>query len=414
VNAEIISVGTEILLGQIVNTNTSYLSAKLAGLGIDLYHHSTVGDNVNRLSKGLALAISRSDIVITTGGLGPTVDDITIQAAIAACSKIPQMNKKILSDIKDFFRKRGFRAIPPGAKKQATIPRGASWFKNAVGTAPGVAFEYRNKLIILLPGPPRELIPMFEKSVIPYLMKMGYRGNQILLTRTIRTVGLAESCVNAKVKKLLLLSGCLTVGIYAHLGEVHLKINAKARNKSAACKLIAPVEKNIIKLLGKYIYGKDDDTLEGVVAGKLKKRKKTICCAESATGGLLASRITDTSGSSLYFKMGIISYSNLSKEMLLHVSGKTIKRYGAVSEHVAVEMARGIAKLSGTDISVAITGIAGPTGGSLKKPIGLVYISIISENKRKTRKYCFLGNRRDVKWQASTAALDLIRNELLS
>jgi len=412
VNSEIIAVGTEILLGQIINSNSAYLSRKLAELGIDVYYHSTVGDNPNRLSQMLSMAISRSDIIFTTGGLGPTVDDITLKTVAQACSKRLLPNKNIIRDIQSYFKKKGLRRTPADAVRQASIPRDAAWFRNTVGTAPGLALKHRNSLIIMLPGPPRELNPMFENYVIPYLKRRKYAESRTLVTRTIRTTGLVESAVNKKMKKFLSISGLVTVGIYAHLGEVHLKISAKAKNPKAAERLIAPIERKIRKILGHYIYGTDKDELEDVIGRLLQKKRKTLSIAESCTGGMVSDKITDVSGSSAYFKMGVISYSNKAKEDLLSVSKETLKRYGAVSRPVALEMAKGVMRLSSSDVSVGITGIAGPTGGSRKKPVGLVYIAIARGKKAKVKECRFTGNRKDIKQQTQIAALDLIRREL--
>ncbi len=411
-NAEIIGIGTEILLGHIVNTNSAYLSRKLASLGINVYYHSTVGDNPARLASLLKLALSRSDIIFTTGGLGPTVDDITLSVITRVCFKNLDFNKDVLKDINSYFKRKGLKTTPQDAVKQAYIPEGAIRFKNTVGTAPGIFLKHWNRIIIALPGPPRELNPMFEKYIMPYLKKKGCAGDWTIKTRTVKTTGLVESLVNKKVKDLLSMSGDITVGIYAHLGEVHLKITAKDKDEKRANKRIKGVEKDIRRRLKDYIYGIDNDTLEEVVGKFLMRKKKTLSIAESCTGGLVANRITNVSGSSLYFKMGITAYSNQAKEKLLSVSRESIRKHGAVSKVVASEMAKGIGNLADTDISLGITGIAGPTGGTKKKPVGLVYISIITGKKRSTKEFRFTGNREEIKYQTSIAALDLIRRSL--
>jgi len=410
-NAEIIAVGTEILLGQIVNTNAAYLSRKLAQIGINVYCHSTVGDNYGRLLMALDIGLSRSDIVITTGGLGPTVDDITLSViAIAAYRKL-EKNNELLNDIRKYFLRKGIKSMPKCAERQAYVPVNSTWFKNELGTAPGIFIKHNNKIIIALPGPPRELEPMFEDYVIPHMRKNGYIKDETIITRTIKTTGLVESAVNSKVRDLLLLSGDVTVGIYAHLGEVHLKITAKMRLNRDKKGLIR-IEKEIRKRLSYYIYGVDSDSLEGVVGGLLIKKKKTLSIAESCTGGLVADRITNVSGSSSYFKMGVVAYSNEAKQNLLGVSNESLKKYGAVSAAIAKEMAEGVKKKAGTDVSLGITGIAGPTGGTKKKPVGLVYVSVIVGKKSKVREFRFTGTRQEIKHQTAIAALDMVRRVL--
>lgn len=408
--AEIISVGTELLLGHIVNTNAAYLSKKLALLGIDLYYQTTIGDNPARLASQLKQAFSRSDIVFTTGGLGPTVDDITLSSICSATFKELVFNKKIEKCIARHFRKRGLKKMPKDAARQAYIPSGARWFENNVGTAPGILIEHGEKIIFALPGPPRELIPIFKKNVIPYLKKKGLAGKWIIKTKTIKTVGLVEAEVNKIVKDLLSVGPATTLGIYVHLGEVDLKITSKAKDGKTAEREIKKLEKKIRKRLGKYIYGVDSESLEYVVGKMLAKNRKTLAIAESCTGGLIANRITNVSGSSKYFKMGIVAYSNEAKVNLLGVSKDKIKKYGAVSKQVALDMAKGVKRLSKADVGLGITGIAGPKGATRKKPIGLVYIAVAGDKIKTVKKCLFIGSREEIKLQASIAALNLIRN----
>ncbi len=368
-------------MGHIVNTNASYLSRKLAEIGIDVYHHITVGDNPARLANSIRTALSRSDIVITTGGLGPTVDDITVETVSALISK-----------------------------KLARIIR------NRVGTAPGLVAEEGDKTIVCLPGPPRELEPMFEKDIIPYFRKklrvrgIGYRG--IIKSRFIKITGLPESQVNSKVKDLLNLRPPTTVGIYAKLGEVDLKIMAKAKAEVKAKKAIRKIENIINKRLKNYIFGYDDETLEGAVGKILAKKKKTLAVAESCTGGLVSNRITDVGGSSKYFTMAVVAYSNEAKENILGVPKSLIVKYGAVSKEVALAMAKGVKFLGCVDVALSVTGIAGPTGGTKRKPVGLVYIALVTDKKRLAKELRFNGSRQDIKFQATQAALDMIRKNL--
>ena len=385
-NAEIISIGTELLLGHILNTNTAFLSQKLAESGIDVYNTSVVGDNPRRLVESLKEALNRSDIVITTGGLGPTVDDITIETLSKFIGKVR-----------------------------------IKWIKNRVGTAPGLIIDHEGKVIICLPGPPRELNPMFEDDILPYLssapLRVRYavdnRRSWTLKTRTIKITGLAESQVNKVVKDLLELKPPTTVGIYAKLGEVDLKIMSKAKNEKIALGAIRKIEKKICSRLKDHIFGYDNDTLESAVGKRLISKKKTIAVAESCTGGLLSGRMTDVSGSSTYFTMGLVAYSNLVKVARLGVDEKVLMKFGAVSKEIACQMASGIRILAGTDIGIGITGIAGPTGGTRNKSVGLVYIAFDMKDQAPfVREFRFKGSREEVKFQATQAALDLIRRNV--
>ena len=407
--AEIISIGTEILLGHIVNTNTSYLSKKLASIGIDVYYHTTVGDNPGRLVSAVRKALSRSDIVFTTGGLGPTVDDITLSGISKALSRKLIYDKKIEKYIKTYFTKRKLSNIPEETLRQAYIPKGSVWFENKVGTAPSIAVKLGKKVLIALPGPPRELIPLVEKNIIPFLKKNKFSGKHIIKTRTLKVTGIIEVEVNKIVKDLLSIGPKTTLGIYVHLGEVDLKITSKANNLSTANHEISKLEKELRKRLGNYIFGSDGDTLESVVGKLLLKNKKTLSIAESCTGGLIQNRITNVNGSSKYFSGGVVSYSNELKTSLLKVSKKEIKKYGAISKEVALSMAEGIRKITASRIALGVTGIAGPLGATKKKPVGLVYISLVDKKFKIVKEYRFVGSREDIKLLSSNAALDLLR-----
>jgi len=343
------------------------------------------------------------------GGLGPTVDDITAFSICKATSRELVFEKKIKNLIIGHYKKRGLKATPKDAIRQAYIPSGSRWFTNRVGTAAGILIEQGKKAIIALPGPPRELIPIFEDNVVPYLKKKSPAGNWTIKTKRIKVVGLVEARVNSIVKDLLSIGPETTLGIYVHLGEVELKINSKARNERIAGREIEKIEKKIRKRLGKYIYGTDDESLEFVIGKMLAGRRKTLAIAESATGGLIANRITNISGSSRYFKTGIIAYSNKAKEDLLAVPADKIKKYGAVSKEVALLMAKGMKGFSKANLSLGVTGIAGPKGRTKAKPAGLVYIAVVTGKKKAVKEYRFTGNREEIKQQASTAALDLIR-----
>ncbi|NQU73861.1 MAG: competence/damage-inducible protein A [Candidatus Omnitrophica bacterium] len=410
-NAEIVCIGTELLLGHIVNSNASYIARKLAELGVDHYFQTTVGDNPQRLSSTIRTALSRSDIVITTGGLGPTIDDITSKVIAKTIDRKLILERAVLKDVAEYFRRQN-KKIPKDSLRQALIPEGAKWLKNSFGTAPGLIIEQGAKILIALPGPPREMGPMVEDHVVPYLRSRSKAG-QILKSKSLRLTGGVEAKVNQKVKDLLRLSGPVQVGIYARLGEVELKVMAKAKNEKAADNEIKKLERIIRKRVGSYVYGVDEETLEGAVGNLLAKRKKTVAVAESCSGGLLANLITNISGASDYFKSGIVAYSNDSKVNDLDVPADIIKKNGAVSTQVAKKMAAGIRNRANVDIGIAVTGIAGPKGATKKKPVGLVFIALSTKKKSNCRQFNFSGLRTEVKLQTAQAALNMLRCELL-
>jgi len=406
-NAEIISMGTELLLGHIVDTNSAYLAKQLAVLGIDLFYLTTVGDNRTRFLESLHRSSDRAHLIFTIGGLGPTVDDITAEALSCFVGKRLVFNRNIREHIKRHFLSRKLKP-PADSFRQAYIPEGARYIKNHVGTAPGLILNRKETTIIALPGPPRELISMFERSVKPYL-KERYPRDRTIISRTLHTTGLPESQIHKYVRNLLAIGPNPTVGIYARPGEVDLMITAKARNKRSAYRTIAKVERTARKLLKDRIFGSDATGLEEAVGAVLLRKKKTIATAESCTGGLLASRLTDIGGSSRYFLAGVTAYSNDIKIRLLRVKKSVIKRCGAVSEQVALAMAEGVRSFAVADIGVGITGIAGPTGGTKEKPVGLVYIALSSKRRSVCRAYSFKGSRMEIKQRTAQAALDMVR-----
>ncbi len=373
--AEILCVGTELLLGDIINTNAAYLAKELANIGIDVYYQSVVGDNNDRLKTSLHLAFSRADIVIMTGGLGPTYDDLTKETVAEYFHKDMEMDGASLESIESFFKKIG-RTMTENNKKQAMMPVGATVFANAHGTAPGLAISENGKTAILLPGPPSEMRPMFEENVVPYLM--GF-SNKVLVSHNIRMFGTGESQVEDILYDLMKNSTNPTVAPYAKTGEVTLRVTAAGDTAEECERLIVPVIDRIEKKLGQFIYGIDVANLQTAVVEALKKKNLTIATAESCTGGLISQRITQIAGASEVFGCGVCTYSNDMKQLLLQVSAETLEKYGAVSKQTAAEMARGVRKISGADIGISTTGIAGPGGGSEQKPVGLVYIAIDSE-----------------------------------
>lgn len=371
VTCELISVGTEILLGDILNTDAQFLSRELAKLGIGVIHQSTVGDNEERLRKQLEEAAGRSDIIILSGGLGPTPDDITKEVSCRFFGKNMYLHEESLARMKAYFSKKG-REMPESNVKQAMLPVGCTVFENNNGTAPGLAMEKNGVHILLLPGPPRELKPMFFESAVPYLKQFT---DKVIISHNVRTFGIGESAMAEKVDDLLKMENP-TVAPYAKDGEALLRVTAMADSEAEAEKMCRPVIEEIKNRLGEYVYGVDYTCIEEAVVELLKNNSMRVATAESCTGGLIAKRITDVSGSSDVIECGIVSYSNRIKNKILGVSADDLEKYGAVSETVARQMAQGAVMVSDADIAVSVTGIAGPGGDGTGKPVGLSYIAL--------------------------------------
>lgn len=377
-NCELISVGTEILLGDILNTNVQYLSKALASIGIGVTHHSTVGDNKQRLLDTLETAFTRCDTVILTGGLGPTPDDLTKETCTEYFGKELYLDDSILKEIESYFTLKNI-VMPESNKKQALVPKGSIILENHNGTAPGFIMEKDGKTIIILPGPPKEMVPMYRESVEPYLKKFT---NEVILSKNIRTFGIGESAMSELVEDLLEGSNP-TVAPYAKSGEALLRVTAKAQSEEEAEKLMIPVIDEIKSRLGDYIYGIDCKSIEEAVAKLLIERKQTVAFAESCTGGLCAKRLTDIPGTSEIFHCGVVSYSNDIKMKVLGVKSETIEKYTEVSSECAKEMAEGVRKLAGADYGISITGYAGP--GDTEE-VGLIYIGVSSKKETRTVK----------------------------
>jgi nicotinamide-nucleotide amidase len=407
---EILSVGTELLLGDILNTNLQYLNRRLADLGISVYFNTTVGDNPQRLKKALEIAFSRSDMVIATGGLGPTKDDLTKEVSAEFLGKKLILHEESLNRIKEFFEKRGL-PLTEGNIKQAYIIEGSKVIPNDWGTAPGIIYENNGKILILLPGPPREMIPMFETYVVPYLLTLS---SETIQSKVLRVCGLGESFMEERIKDLIENQTNPTIAPYAKEGEAILRITAKAKSKEEAEKLIEEVEKEIRKRLGDFIYGEGDITLEEVVVKLLIEKGITIAVAESCTGGMISARIVNVPGVSKVFKEGIIAYSNESKIKRLNISEETLKKYGAVSKECALEMARNVALISGADIGLSSTGIAGPEGGTSDKPVGLVYLGLYMNGVENYKELKLSGDRNRIRLYTTINALDFLRRHILN
>lgn len=407
---EIISVGTEILLGNIVNTNAAYLSEKCAGLGFSCYYQDVVGDNEERLCETIRTALSRADILLLSGGLGPTQDDLTKETAAKVLGKSLKLHEESKAAIREFFEKRGIEPTDNNWK-QAMVPEGCIVLANPNGTAPGIIMEDNGKHVVLMPGPPNEMIPMFEASVMPYLSKLQ---SCVIFSQTVKICGVGESKAETMVRDLIDNQSNPTIATYAKTGEVHLRVTARAEDEKAARKLVKPVVKELKGRFGSHVYTTDDEvTLEKSVVDLLLANSLTISTVESCTGGLLAARLINVPGVSEVFKSGYITYSNKAKRRLLGIKKNTLLKYGAVSEEIASQMAKGAAMVSKADVVVSITGIAGPDGGSQEKPVGLVYIGCNVCGRMKVKKCHFSGDRSKVRENTVSSALSLMRECIL-
>ena len=381
-NAEILCIGTEVLMGDIVNTNASYIAKKLCEAGVNVYYHSVCGDNTGRMEECIELALSRSDLVVTTGGLGPTYDDITKEIICEKLGVPLVLNEEVLSHLKEYFTKSG-RTMTENNIKQAYVPEGAHIFRNMFGTADGIAVKSGNKTVIMLPGPPREMQPMLDNQVIPYL---ALETDHILVSSNVNIFGMGESSVENALADLMKNSVNPTVAPYVGTGEVRLRVTASAKTEDEARELINPVVEQIKEALGDVVYGVDAPSMESVLVEKLKAQGKTIAFAESCTGGLISKRITDVPGASEVYGFGFCTYANEAKIQILGVKKETLDEFGAVSYQTACEMAVGARRVSGADIAISVTGIAGPGGGTPEKPVGLVYMGIATEKEVKYKK----------------------------
>ncbi len=405
-NAEIIAVGTELLLGQILNTNAQFLSQKLSQLGVNVFFQTTVGDNENRLKEALEAALYRADVVILTGGLGPTKDDLT-KETVAEVMQIPLIiDDESAQRIKNYFFSMG-REMPQSNLKQAYMPGGCKILSNDKGTAPGCIIEMNGKIVILLPGPPNEMEPMFNNHVFSYIRS---KNNNVIHSKVLRVFGIGESALEENISHIIDLQSNPTIAPYAKQGEVVLRITAKSEDVGISMGLIRPIEDKIREIFGDMVYGEgDDNSLEQTVSEYLIDSGITIATAESCTGGMLAERLTRMPSISKCFGRGVITYSNEAKIKLLGVSTNTLDKYGAVSMQTAMEMADGIRKISGADLGVSITGIAGPDGGTEVKPVGLVYLGMSTAQETWSKELRLTGSRERIRNMSVMYALDMIR-----
>ena len=409
--AELIAVGTELLLGNIANTDAQILSQGLSALGITVHYHTVVGDNPQRLRDALDIARRRADIIITTGGLGPTYDDLTKQTICAAFGRELVLHEDILETIRSYFARSG-RTMPENNVQQAMLPVGCTVFDNPVGTAPGCAFEEGGVHVLMLPGPPFECRYLFEHRAMAYLQALT---DGVIVSHEIRVFGMGESHVEAKLRHLMTTMTNPTLAPYAKTNECMLRATAKAPTAAQAEALLAPLVQQVRDALGDVVYGVDVGSLEEVVSRLLQERSLTLSTAESCTGGLIAKRVTDIPGASQVFRGGVVSYTNDVKADVLGVPRATLDAWGAVSEPVARAMAEGCRRLCGSDIALAVTGLAGPEGDDRGNEVGTVYIALADRRGTLCKRLsCGMGRGRDrIRSAAAQNALDLLRRRLL-
>jgi nicotinamide-nucleotide amidase len=410
-NAEVVAIGTELLLGQNVDTNSSWIARELALLGVDVYAFQQVGDNEKRMEEALKLACDRSRVVITTGGLGPTVDDLTRKVAAKVGQKTLIYYEHIVKEMEARFFRSG-RPFPKSNLNQAFIPQGATIVPNPVGTAPGFIMKVGKSHLVCLPGVPREMKAMFETTVRPFLKSLE-PATSIIKSRVYRTTGISESRLNEVIADIFESSTNPTIGVLAHPEGVDIRLTAKSATEEEADRLIDELGKTLTQRLPSTIYGLNEEELESIVGQMLTTRHMTLATAESCTGGLISSRITKVPGSSNYFLRGYVVYSNEGKSDMLNVDPKLIEKKGAVSAEVCKALAENARTQSKASVTLSTTGVAGPSGGSDEKPVGLVYIGLSDENGTLTFKFLFTGEREVVQAKAAQAALELLRRHCL-
>ena len=409
---ERVCVGTEILLGNIVNTNAAYLAEQCAMLGLSCYHQSVVGDNEQRMEETIRRAVSRSDIVILSGGLGPTKDDLTKEVTAQVFDMELLEDPHTRARIQEYFDQNYRGQITENNWKQAQVPEGSMVIDNYNGTAPGLILQKDGKTAILLPGPPNELKPMFERDIRPFLNRLEPEG---IYSKMVKICGFGESKVESMITDILESQTNPTIAPYAKTGEVHLRITAKAINEETADEMMEPMMEELYRRFGSQIFTTEEAvTLEETVVELLKEKGKTVTTAESCTGGLVAGRLLNVPGASSVYMEGYITYSNEAKEKLLGVSHSTLEQCGAVSKETACEMAEGAAKAAGADLAISVTGIAGPDGGTKEKPVGLVYVGCYADGEARAYEFHFTGNRAKNRESTVAKALTILREALIN
>jgi len=406
---ELISVGTELLVGDTLNTNAQYLSRELSLLGIKVLYHTTVGDNPNRLEDVMKIALTRSDLIITTGGLGPTQDDLTKEVIAKLFGKKLVQSEKVKKDLLGYFVNREF-VMTENNLKQTYIPEGAVILNNACGTAPGIMIKEQGKTVILLPGPPKEMTRIFEASVLNLL---NNDQNQLVISRYYNLSDIGESAAEDRLLDLIDGQTNPTIATYAKIGEVLIRITANGKDEKVMNALLDDYEDIMLERFSENIFSFSTDSLSEAVGKLLIEKNVTIATAESCTGGLIASQLTVQSGISKVFGLGIVSYSNEAKKKMLHVKEDTLDNFGAVSPETAQEMCDNLQTISNADLNVSVTGIAGPDGGSKEKPVGLVYIGLNYKGKTKVSKCHFSGDRKTVQQKTANKVFHLIRQSVI-
>ena len=410
--AELIAVGTELLLGNVANTDAQIISQGLSALGITVLHHTVVGDNPQRLAEALETARNRADIIITTGGLGPTYDDLTKQTICKTFHRELELHEDILEDLKTWFQTKMGKKMPENNIQQAMLPVDCTIFDNPVGTAPGCAFVEDGVHVLMLPGPPFECRYMFEHRAVPYLEKLT---DGVIVSHEIRVFGMGESAVEEALHEPMTTLTNPTLAPYAKTNECMVRATARAESREKAEELLTPLVREVCKTLGDVVYGVDVGSLEEVVSGLLAERGLTLAAAESCTGGLLSKRMTDLPGASKVFRGGVVSYVNDVKANVLGVPREVLEQYGAVSEETARAMAEGCRRVCGSDLAVSLTGVAGPERDDWGNEVGTVYAALAGPEETICKKLtCGRGRGRDrVRTAAASNALDLIRRFLL-
>jgi nicotinamide-nucleotide amidase len=405
--AEIIAVGTELLIGQITNTNARYISEKLNEYGVSVFYHTVVGDNNGRIKKVLRTALSRSDMIVITGGLGPTEDDLTKETVCEYLGIKLEPDEDILASIKEYFKNRNITMAQSNIK-QAYVAAGSVVLYNQKGTAPGFYITHNDKKIVILPGPPVEMEPMFDNYLKNYLAKEA-----TVYSKFINIFGVGESVAEERILDLIHRQSEITLATYANFGQVTIRVTTKAENSAEGEKKLKSTIDELHARFGNDIYSDEDKSLSEKVAELLCEKSKTICIAESCTGGLVSKMLTDRAGASGFFLGGIVAYSNFFKMIYIGIEKKLLEKYGAVSEAVCRSMAENAVRLTDADIGLSVTGISGPGGSTEEKPIGTVYIGICSKGTTKVKKCCFNGDRNKIRNMAAATSLDIIRRELL-
>ena len=408
---ELIFVGTELLLGQIINTNAAYLGENLASLGVDLYHSSVIGDNLDRIKEAIQIALDRSDLVLITGGLGPTFDDITREGIAAAIGREMIYDPQVMAQIEKHFKRVKHPILPIHHRQAYVLSEGCQVVPNPIGSAPGLIIEAGGKWIIAMPGVPREMKRMCEDTIFAWVSEKAGKG--VIKSKVLKVCGMGESMVANELQEIVGSLTNPTIAFLARPSEVSVRITAKASDSDEASRMLTVVADQIKEKLRENVFTEDDQTMEQVVGSLLSARHSTLAIAESCTGGLISDRITDVPGSSDYFKGTVVAYSNQIKLDLLNVSREDLDRHGAVSSPVAIQIAQSVRTLAKADYGLGITGIAGPTGATPQKSVGLVYVGLASHHGAYSEEFRFAGDRVIIKRRASQMALDMLRRELL-